>query len=41
MNFIRALKKGDVEKGELERDAGIERRLIIELCQFLLGEQRG
>jgi hypothetical protein len=41
MNFIRALKKGDVEKGELERDAGIERRLIIELCRFLLGEQHG
>lgn len=36
MNFIRA-----AEKGEFERDARIERRLVIELCRFLLEKEQG
>jgi hypothetical protein len=35
-NFIRAFAQKDAE-----RDAWIERRLVIEVCRFLLGEQRG
>jgi hypothetical protein len=35
-NFIRGFDKSDAE-----RAAWIERRLVIEMCRFLLGQQRG